>query len=26
MMGYHIPSDWKITHITLQGNAIIKNL
>jgi hypothetical protein len=26
MMDYHISSDLKITYITLQGAAIIKNL
>jgi hypothetical protein len=26
MMDYHISSDWKITYLTLQGPAIIKNV
>jgi hypothetical protein len=23
---YHISSDWKVTHITSDGPAVIKNL
>jgi hypothetical protein len=26
IVDYHISSHWKITHITLKGTAVIKNL